>query len=136
MMRQVLFVMMTLMAWISLYGDDAELYPLAKAYPPPSPWLLANSCAACHGTNGGAEGSEMPSLAGMDKDEFVAIMQAYKSEQIVKSSVMTIVAKQLTDEEITAMGGFFAKQKSGVWTKKGWRDDVVAPAWSKEKEKR
>ena len=133
-MKKILFFTITLFSLTTLYSDSSELYPLAKAYPPPSPWLLANSCAACHGTNGAAEGTEIPPLAGMDKDEFVAIMQAYKSEKIVKSSIMTVVAKQLTDEEITSMGGFFAKQSSKPWTPANWRDDVVTPAWATEKE--
>jgi cytochrome c553 len=59
----------------------------------------------------------------MNKEAFVAMMDAYKSEKIVKSSVMTMVAKQLNDKEIMLMGDFFAKQKATQWSAKKWSEN-------------
>ena len=67
-----------------------DVYIQSKKFPIPSAWLLANSCAGCHGTNGAEFGTEIPALAGMDKDAFVYMMKAYKSEKIVKSSMCII----------------------------------------------
>jgi cytochrome c553 len=96
------------------------LYKQSKKFPLPSAWLLANSCAGCHGTNGAEFDTSIPPLAGMNKDAFVDMMKAYKSEKIVKSSVMTMVAKQLNDKEITLMADFFAKQKATQWSARKW----------------
>ena len=97
-----------------------DLYELSKKSPAPSAWLLANSCAGCYGTNGAEFDTSIPPLAGMDKDAFIAMMQAYKSEKIVKSSVMTMVAKQLNDKEIKLMADYFSKQKATQWSAKKW----------------
>ena len=118
----------------SLFAQEDTTYIQAKKFPQPSAWILANSCSACHGTNGAELNTDIPPLAGMDKDTFVAIMQAYKSEKIVKSSVMTMVAKQVTDNEIKSMADFFSKQKAVEWTEKNWRKDVVIPKWAREEE--
>ena len=72
--------------------------------------MLANACAGCHGTNGVSVGPSIPTLAGIDADYFTAAMQGYKKGEWA-STVMTRLAKPYTDDEITAMGAFFAKQK-------------------------
>ena len=75
-------------------------------------------------------------VAGMDKSEFIAIMQAYKGEKPSKSTVMTIVAEPLSDEEIESMADYFSKLKVTEWKQKNWNDDVTLPLWVKHKSKK
>jgi len=77
---------------------------------PPSAEMLANACAGCHGTNGGSAGDTMPSLASQSESAIVEAMLKFKSGER-PSTIMGRLAKGYTDEQIKAMGGFFAKQK-------------------------
>lgn len=75
----------------------------------PSPEMLSQTCAACHGTMGSSVGV-IPTIAGADSEYFVETMQAFKSGAR-KATVMDRVAKGYSDEEITAMAGYFATQR-------------------------
>lgn len=75
----------------------------------PSAVMLANTCAACHGT-GGSSVAQIPSLAGAPAEYFVETMKAFKSGAR-KATVMDRVAKGYSDEEIALMGEYFANQK-------------------------
>lgn len=77
---------------------------------PPSPAMLSNACAGCHGTYGGSAGPAMPSLAGQSKEAIVVAMQKFKSGER-PSTVMGRLAKGYTDADFAAMGAFFAGQK-------------------------
>jgi sulfide dehydrogenase cytochrome subunit len=77
---------------------------------PPSPAMLANACAGCHGTYGASAGPAMPSLAGQSKEAIVVAMQKFKSGER-PSTVMGRLAKGYTDADFAAMGTFFAGQK-------------------------
>lgn len=77
---------------------------------PPNAEMLANACAACHGTYGGSAGPSMPSLAGQSKDAIVAAMKHFRSGER-PSTVMGRLAKGYTDADFAAMGGYFAGQK-------------------------
>ncbi len=80
---------------------------------PPSAEMLANACAGCHGTNGGSAGDTMPSLASQSASSIVESMLKFKSGER-SSTIMGRLAKGYSDEQIKAMGGFFAKQKLHV----------------------
>lgn len=75
-----------------------------------SPMMLAQTCAACHGTNGNSVGIT-PTLAGAPAEYFVETMQAFKNGDR-KATVMDRVAKGYSDAEIEAMGNYFAAQKN------------------------
>jgi sulfide dehydrogenase cytochrome subunit len=77
---------------------------------PPSPAMLANACAGCHGTYGASAGPAMPSLAGQSKEAIVVAMQKFKSGER-PSTIMGRLAKGYTDADFVAMGAFFAGQK-------------------------
>ena len=69
----------------------------------------AAACANCHGTNGVAQpGNE--SLAGMTKDDISAKMLDFKNGR-KPATVMHQLAKGYTDEQISAIAGYFAAQK-------------------------
>ena len=93
---------------------------LAKEYKQPSAWLLANSCAACHGTYGAEFNDIIPPLAGMNKDKFIKEMTKFKKQKPNDFVAMGIIAQPLTDSEISAMAEFFSQQKPVEWTKPGW----------------
>jgi cytochrome subunit of sulfide dehydrogenase len=80
---------------------------------PPSAEMLANACAGCHGTNGGSAGDTMPSLASQSESSIVEAMLKFKSGER-SSTIMGRLAKGYSDEQIKALGGFFAKQKLHV----------------------
>ena len=77
---------------------------------PPSPAMLSNACAGCHGTNGGSAGLTMPSLASQSKTAIVDAMKKFKSGER-PSTVMGRLAKGYTDAEFDAMAEFFSQQK-------------------------
>lgn len=77
---------------------------------PPTPAMLANACAGCHGTGGGSAGPAMPSLAGQSKEAIVVAMKKFKSGER-PSSIMGRLAKGYTDADFAAMGEFFSRQK-------------------------
>ena len=70
---------------------------------------LAASCAACHGSNGNSIGN-MPVLAGINGNYFVAQMLAFKSGER-PASVMHHHAKGLNIDEINLLGVHFSQQK-------------------------
>lgn len=74
----------------------------------PSPMMLSQTCAACHGTNGSSVGVT-PTIAGADPEYFIETMNAFKSGER-KATVMDRVAKGYSDDEIKKMAEFFAKQ--------------------------
>ncbi|SCZ62245.1 c-type cytochrome [Thiohalomonas denitrificans] len=74
----------------------------------PSPEMLAQTCAACHGTNGSSI-AFTPSIAGADPEYFVDSMQAFKNGDR-NVTVMDRIAKGYSDDQIQKMAEFFAKQ--------------------------
>jgi len=82
---------------------------LASDLSNPDGEMLSHTCAACHGTYGHFDDDYMPPLAGMSKARFVESMIAFRNGSR-PASIMDRVAKAFTDEEIEAMGEFFAAQ--------------------------
>jgi len=70
---------------------------------------LAASCANCHGTGGVGVG-DVERLAGKPREEIVRKMQEFKSGAR-PSTIMSQLAKGYTDEQIEALGAWFAAQK-------------------------
>ncbi len=81
----------------SAYASDAKVL------------MLVDTCVACHGSNGNSVGPATPSIAGMRKNLFIKAMTDMKSGKR-PSTVMHIIAKGYTDEEIELMAEFFNKQ--------------------------
>lgn len=77
---------------------------------PPSPAMLSNACAGCHGTHGASAGLTMPSLANQSKKAIVEAMKKFKSGER-PSTVMGRLAKGYSDADFEAMGEFFSRQK-------------------------
>ena len=83
---------------------------IAQSAGPNAARSLAATCANCHGTDGTSAG-EFESLAGKPRDEIVRKMQEFKSGAR-PATIMTQLAKGYTDEQIEALAGWFAAQKS------------------------
>ena len=75
----------------------------------PSPSMLANTCAGCHGTNGSSVGPASPTIAGLSRDYFIESMLAYKDASR-PSTIMSRIAKGYSEEEINRMADFFTQQ--------------------------
>jgi cytochrome c553 len=65
--------------------------------------------ANCHGTDGRAQPG-MESLAGANKDDMVKKMLDFKAGR-KPATIMHQLAKGYSDEQITAIAGYFAAQK-------------------------
>jgi sulfide dehydrogenase cytochrome subunit len=72
------------------------------------PALLADSCAACHGTGGSSVGGA-PTISNLTVDYFVLAMKDYASGAR-PATVMNRIAKGYTEAEIAAMAQYFDKQ--------------------------
>jgi cytochrome c553 len=83
---------------------------IAQSAGPNAARSLAATCANCHGT-GGTSAGEFESLAGKPRDEIVRKMQEFKSGAR-PATIMNQLAKGYTDEQIDALAGWFAAQKS------------------------
>ncbi len=70
--------------------------------------MLANTCTGCHGTNGLSSGPATPTIAGLETDYFIDVMEAYKSDERV-NTIMGRIAKGYSDEEIEQMADHYAK---------------------------
>jgi sulfide dehydrogenase cytochrome subunit len=72
---------------------------------------LAATCANCHGTDGKAvEGSQVVSLAGLDKNYLVTQMKAFKAGTR-PATVMHQISKGYSDAQIDSIATYFAAQK-------------------------
>ena len=72
--------------------------------------MLSETCAGCHGTDGASGGPAIPSLASMNGEYFVELMQGYKADEVY-GTIMNRVAKGYSEEEIALMATFFAGKK-------------------------
>lgn len=72
--------------------------------------MLANSCAACHGTDG--RGSlKIPKLRGEKVEDIIQEMNGFKEGGDKKVTVMEHIAKGYTDEEVDLMANYFSGLK-------------------------
>ena len=67
----------------------------------------AQSCAVCHGPLGISTAPDAPNLAGQPAIYLAAQLRAYRSGAR-KHEVMGVMAKPLTDDDITQLAAWFA----------------------------
>ena len=70
---------------------------------------MAAACASCHGGQGRAEAG-MASLAGVNKDDLLKKMMAFKTGK-QPSTIMQQLAKGYSDDQLTALASYFSAQK-------------------------
>ena len=104
------FVPVALMA-IALTAATAALAQSAAPSPPkPSQVPL---CEACHGPNGNAVLPQNPSLAGQSWRYIYIELQDFKAGRRT-DPVMSPIAKELSRDEMIALGNWFAAQKPAI----------------------
>lgn len=70
---------------------------------------LAANCANCHGTDGKSAGG-MPSLAGLNADQFMSLMKGFR-DGTRQATIMHQLSKGYSDEQIAALARYFSQQK-------------------------
>jgi sulfide dehydrogenase cytochrome subunit len=80
--------------------------PMAAQAGSMSAAVLADNCAACHGTDGNSPGA-IPGLRGKSAAFIEQAMKEYKADTR-KGTVMNRLAKGYSDEQITAMAKHLA----------------------------
>lgn len=72
---------------------------------------LAATCANCHGTQGrAAEGSAVPGLAGVPREQMIEQLQAFRAGTR-PATIMHQLSKGYTDAQIEQLAAYFAAQK-------------------------
>ena len=94
--------------------SDAQINEINAQYPMPSGKMLGDACAACHGTLGAEFKEGMPPLAGMNRQNFINLMQAFRRGDF-PTIVMHDVAYVYTDAEIEAMADYFSNLPAQQW---------------------
>jgi len=69
--------------------------------------LLVGNCIACHGPNGSSLGPATPTIAGLESESFVDIMEEYKNGER-PSTIMGRIAKGYTLDDFEQMAEYFA----------------------------
>lgn len=70
--------------------------------------LAAQGCIGCHGPNGAGMGA-VPGLAGRDRAELIAQMNAFRANER-PATIMGRIARGYTEAEIIATAEYFARQ--------------------------
>jgi cytochrome c553 len=79
--------------------------------------IVNQVCAACHGADGNSVASANPNLAGQDAD-YITLQLAHYKAGIRVNPTMQAMAATLGDDDMRALGAYFAKQKpKGLATK-------------------
>lgn len=69
--------------------------------------MLASACFNCHGPEGVAPGP-IPSIAGMPADQMIAMLNAFKADEVPGATIMGRIARGYDDAEIAAIAAYFA----------------------------
>lgn len=71
---------------------------------------LAATCASCHGTDGRSVTTEVPSLAGLPKEQIVTQMKAFR-DGTQPATVMPQLAKGYSDAQIELLADYFSRRQ-------------------------
>lgn len=77
----------------------------------------AQTCAACHGTNGNSTQATNPKLAGQYKSYLQQALLSYRSGER-ENAIMSGFASQLSDADIKKLAKYFSRQKGTISTAK------------------
>lgn len=90
----------------------AGLVAAARAAEPSAAWdipVVALSCSGCHAPVV-ATGGLIPQLAGGNRDDLIAAMQAFRLGQR-PATIMDRIAKGFTDQEVRMIADWYAGQR-------------------------
>lgn len=66
---------------------------------------LSSECVTCHQSTD--VDAKIPVINGMHAESFIALMEAYRAEELENPTMRTI-AKRLTDEDLQALAAYYA----------------------------
>ena len=75
--------------------------------------IINVKCATCHGSYGISKGAGVPHLAGQPESYLKDQLEKYKSGER-QHQIMSIIAGQLSDDEITTLASWYSKIKIKV----------------------
>lgn len=70
---------------------------------------LSSECVTCHRADGQDKG--IPSIVGWPQDQFVAVMQSYRSKER-DNAVMQTIAGRMSDQELAALAAYYGTLKA------------------------
>lgn len=70
---------------------------------------LSSECSSCHQSSGRQAGG-IPAIIGHPADQFMALMQAYKSKHR-DNQVMQTIAARLSQDELEALAAYYQELK-------------------------
>jgi cytochrome c len=70
---------------------------------------LSSECVTCHRADGQDKG--IPSIVGWPQDQFVAVMQSYRSKER-SNAVMQTIAGRMSDPEFAALAAYYESLKA------------------------
>lgn len=79
----------------------------ATAADPAAGKAKAGQCFVCHGADGLAKLPDAPNLAGQNEAYLIKALKDYRSGKR-EHEVMSMMAKNLSDEDIAAVAGYFS----------------------------
>jgi cytochrome c553 len=104
---------------LAAYLAGQELKPTGKAVGAAP--KAAQTCVACHGTDGIGILPEYPNLAGQHEDYLRHSLKAYRSGQR-KNAVMAGMAAPLTDADIKELARYYSSQRPALCSTNEIRD--------------
>ena len=113
-------VVATLAAAVGLLATPSYAQAQKTACAPPSPQLkraqdiVSGRCSLCHGAEGESASPIFPRLAGQHPEYIAKQLADFKSGR--RKGTMNDQAQELTEEEMKALGVFFAQKKPKAYT--------------------
>ena len=105
-MRKILFIFLLLSFVINVKAQNPTLKSTVGK-------KLSSQCVACHGDNGISVIEEAPNLAGQKELYIWNQLRDYKSGKR-QNEIMTIIAKNLTDDEMKDIAAYYGQFKITV----------------------
>jgi cytochrome c553 len=102
-------LLLAVVAWPAFAAAQTAAPAAAPALPDVAK-IVNEVCAACHGTDGNSVAPANPSLAGQPAD-YITRQLAHFKDDIRPSAIMKTFAAALSDEQMAALGLYFAHQK-------------------------
>ena len=97
-----IFALLALAASLSAHAEEGD-----PAMPP-----SAATCMACHGISGVSNNDMWPNIAGQKRGYLAKALGEYRSG-VRKDLMMGPMAKNLSDEDIEALAGYYAQLPAG-----------------------
>ena len=69
--------------------------------------VVSTRCAVCHGIDGEGHGIQKSKISGMDVDEFIRLINLYKSS-VRRNYMMESYTKDLSKEDIENLAAYYA----------------------------